>query len=503
MQRVPSLLRQRLAGALLVTSAAIAAGGSARAQTVGGDDTRLRLDQGIDRRSDAVELQLLEGVEDLGTGPTTISIDGRTYTVARNASEMGEALYIAVARRQWADARRFLKAYLALPERDRMLVFYAEGALARQARDLASAERYYRALLALQPDFLPGLLELARVLFENRKDGAAFAEFRQAQAMLESQGDKAAGIRHTVDTFVKVLRRRSAWQGSLAIGPGYSSNLNQSSASYACLLKGDDGTCLIDRKVPDAIQAAGINFEGTLSRRVPIGGNGGIAGRALLYGDIYPGNSSYSQATLSTQIGYDHQSARGSFALAPSFDIGSLGSATLYTAWGVRGEALVNANDHTALRIELSRKILDYRLPAYRNFDGAQTEVYLTGWHGVSRGLSLFGGPDFVDKTASNAANAYRQLGFRFGMNKSFGKAVGLLVFTSLRWRDYRAYSELLEAKRHDREQNIVAIVKLPVLRFAGLTPNILVQHNRVESNVDWLYSYKRTTAALRLEYAF
>jgi outer membrane protein len=502
-QRVPPLLRQRLAGALLVTSAALAAGGSARAQTVGGDDTRLRLGQSIDRRSDEAERRLLEGVEDIGTGPTTIRIDGRTYTVNRNASEMGEALYIAVARRQWADARRFLKAYLTLPARDPMLVFYAEGALARQARDLASAERHYRALLKLQPDFLPGRLELARVLFESRKDRAAVAAFRQAQAALEGQGDRAAGIRQTVETFLKALRRRSGWQGSLAIGPGYSSNLNQSSASYACLLTGDDGTCLIDRKVPDAIQAAGINFEGTLSRRVPIGGNGGIAGRALFYGDVYPGNGAYSQTTLSTQIGYDHQSARGSFALGPTFDIGSLGSEMLYTAWGVRAEAVVNAADKAALRIELSRKVLDYRLPAYRNFDGAQTEAYLTGWYGVSRGLALFGGPDFVDKTAGDAANAYRQLGFRLGMNTSFGKAVSLLAFTSLRWRDYRAYSELLEAKRHDREQNVVAIVKLPVLRFAGLTPNILVQHNRVESNVGWLYSYKRTTAAMRLEYAF
>jgi hypothetical protein len=88
-QRVPPLLRQRLAGALLVTSAALATGGEGRAQTVGGDDTRLRLDQGIDRRSDDAERALLEGVEDIGTGPTTIRIDGRTYTVNRNASEMG------------------------------------------------------------------------------------------------------------------------------------------------------------------------------------------------------------------------------------------------------------------------------------------------------------------------------------------------------------------------------------------------------------------------------
>jgi len=495
-------IRPRRALRTLFVASAMSAASAAAAQNAGGDDTRLRLNQGIDRSSAEAERRLLEGTDAL-TVPSTIEVDGRTYTVNNNADEMGQALYISIARKQWQDVRRFLDAYRRLEDRDPMLFLYAEGALARQAGDLATAEARYRALLALQADFLPARLELARILFERRKDRDALRAFRGVQSQIEAQGDRASGIQQTVNLFIAALDKRRGWQGSIAVGPGYSSNLNQSSASYACLLMGPDGTCLIDRKVPDPIKATGVNFEGTLSRRTPLGGNDGILGRAVVYGDIYPGHGAYSQATLAAQIGYDHQTLKGGYTLSPTLELSSFGPNLLYTAWGLRAEAMVAPTPQSALRVEASRKIFDYRQRAYRDYDGALTEIYLTGWYAPVAGLSFFGGPDLADKTADQGANAYRQLGLRVGLNKTFGKAANLLAFTSHRWRDYRGFSDLLGARRHDRDQNFVAIVKLPALRFAGLTPNILVQHNRVESNVDWLYSWRRTAASFRLERAF
>jgi len=476
---------------------------AAHAQTSGSADTRLRLDQERDRQSAEAERQLLKEADDLGGIPSAIEIDGKTYTVANTINEIGEALYIAVARRQWVDVQRFLKAYLAFEEQDPMLVAYARGALARTAGKLGEAERQYRALLRLQPDFVPGQLELARVLFENHKDREARRMFETARAALANDGDKAAGVLRTIDSFTQALAKRRGWQGSIAIGPGYSSNLNQSSASYTCLLAGDDGTCLIDRKVPDPIQAIGINFESNVSRRIPLRGHSGITGRALFYGDIYPGHGRYSQTTLTTQLGYDYRTARASLTLSPTFDIGSLGSDMLYDAVGIRAETIVNPSATSAIRIEASRRWFNYRLPSYRNFDGALTETLLTGWKGLPRGWTLFAGPDFATKDTDDPINAYRQYGLRLGVNKQFGQAVSLLAFASFRRRDYRAYSELLEAKRRDREQNYIANIRIPALRLANLTPSLLVQHSRASSNVDWLYSYRKTSVAVRMDYAF
>lgn len=186
------------------------------------------------------------------------------------------------------------------------------------------------------------------------------------------------------------------------MGPGYSSNLNQSSASYTCLLAGDDGTCLIDRKVPDPIQATGINFESSVSRRGPLPGHSGITARALFYGDIYPGHARYSQTTLTTQLGYDYRTARGSFTFSPTLEIGSLGPDILYDAVGIRAETMVNPSATTAVRIEASRRGFTYRLPSYRNYDGTLTEALLTGWKVLPQGWTMFAGPDFAAKSTDD-----------------------------------------------------------------------------------------------------
>lgn len=496
--------RCRAAGLLcLLGAAAIGPAAPLHAQAESGLDTRLRLDQQLDRQRADKESETLEGAEPLDGAPASMTIDGETYAVGNNVTDMGQALYIAVQRKQWTDARRFLDAYQKLAGYDPMLRLYARGALAREKGDLAAAERDYRELLAIRPDFLPGQLELARALFENRKDREAERAFDTVRARLAADGPKAEGVGRTVEAFLAVLKRRRSWQGSLAIGPRYSSNLNQSSASYTCLLATDDGSCLIDRKVPDPIRSTGIGVEATLNSRLPLRGHSGLRARAILFGDYYPGHHAFSQATLIARLGYDYQTARDSFSVSPSVDLSTLGSSLLYRAWGLNAEWSRSLSDKAMIKLEGNRRRFDYRLPAYQAQDGDLTDLFLTGWYLMRGDWTLFGGPDFLEKTADDPVNAYRQWGVRLGVNKSFGNSVGVLLMASARERKHRAYSELFEAQRRDRELGFTAIARFPALAFAGLVPEAVVQHNRVKSNIDWLYSHKRTAISLRLEYAF
>ncbi len=487
--------------AILCASAVFAV--PAFAQSVGEQDTRLRLDQEIQRQQRKAESQILEGADALDGPPTSLEIDGQSYTVADNVDEMGQALYISVRRQQWTDVRRFLAAYERYPDRDPKLVLFAKGALARQDGKLGEAERRYRELVALDPGLLSGQLELARVLFENRKDREARAAFKQVRVQLVAEGVKSTGVVRSVDAFLAALKQRRGWQGTVAAGPGYSTNLNQSSASYTCLLAADDGTCVFDRKVPDPIKATGINFEATLGRNIPISGHHGVRVSALLFGDIYPSEGDYSQATLITRLGYQYQSARDTLSLSPSFDIGSFGPSVLYDAWGANLDWTHTAARNILLRVEANYRDYRYRQRAFTSQDGPQTDVSVTAFYLASPSWTLFGGPDFVAKDTPAVVDAYRQWGGRLGVSKAFGKSASLLVIGSYRHRDNRAYSELFEAKRSDDQYNVTAIARFPVLKFAGLTPEVVVQHTRVESNIDWLYSYKRTTASVRLSHVF
>lgn len=483
------------AGAMALPSAALA-------QSSTDQDTRLRLDQQMEGQKRAAETELLEDADALDV-PASLEIDGQTYSVGDNVNEMGKALYISIARRQWPDVQRFLAAYERYPGRDPMLVRYARGGLARKGGDLSTAEGEYRALLALQTDFLPGQLELARVLFENHKDREARRAFESARALLTEQGDEAVNVRQTVDAFLHALERRRGWQGRVAIGPTYNTNLNQSSASYTCLLEADDGTCLFDRKVPDPIAAAGINFEGTLGRDIPLGGHHGIRVRGLFYGDIYPDQHDYSQAMAVGRLGYRYQSVRNTIVLSPSFESASLGSSILYDAPGVNAEWTHILSASAMLRLEGQYRDFRYRLKAYDAQNGPLTDISLTAWYLLAPSWTLFGGPDFAAKDTDDAVNSYDQGGVRLGVNKTFGADASLLLIGSYRYRKYRAYSAIFDAQRQDDQFNITAIARFPALRFAGLVPELVVQHNRVESNIDWLYSHDRTSASFRLSHAF
>lgn len=482
---------------------ALVAGGlpfAACAQQAGNLDTRLRLDEGNGRREAQADARARA---DDQTDASSIEIDGARYSVGRNADDLGQALYLSIARKRWADARRFLDAYRALPDRDEALVLYADGTLARERGDVATALRDYRALVARQPGFLPGRLELARTLFLDHRDPEAANVFDDVRAELAGQGDKAAGVLRTVDVFRDALRKRRVVRGGFSIGPEYTSNLNQSSASYTCLLPGDDGDCLVDRRVPDRIAAAGINVEGKATWRLPLGGRNGIGTRALFFGDIFPGNGAYSQTALSLYAGYDRRTARTGLVLAPSFDIGTLGSHRLYDAWGGHGEYSLTLGGQGLVRLEANLRDFDYHLDGYRDFAGRQADVALTGWYTLPHGWSVFGGPDALDKRARDPVNGYRQYGGRLGVDKMFGGTAELLLTGSLRRRDYRRYSALLDATRHDTERNYTLLVRLPGLRLAGFSPSVLAQHGRTASNVDWLYSYRRSSISLRIDHVF
>ncbi|QUJ67825.1 hypothetical protein KDD30_01285 [Photobacterium sp. GJ3] len=181
-------------------------------------DTNLRLEQNATLQAREKEQTLLEA-EQAREDAEALIIDGQVYQVDDNLNALGQAIYLSVKARRWIAARGFLTRYLALPGHDMMLVHYARGALARADGDLVQAEQSYRALLQQQPDFLPGQLELARVLFENHKNRDALKLFEQIRTSLPIHDPKAQGVINTVNAFSQALVYRDSWQGLFPSDP--------------------------------------------------------------------------------------------------------------------------------------------------------------------------------------------------------------------------------------------------------------------------------------------
>ncbi|WP_404840911.1 surface lipoprotein assembly modifier [Alkalilimnicola ehrlichii] len=61
----------------------------------------------------------------------------------------------------------------------------------------------------------------------------------------------------------------------------------------------------------------------------------------------------------------------------------------------------------------------------------------------------------------------------------------------------------MLEQRRRDEEQTYTLTLRAQRFSTLGLTPALSLRHQRVDSSVDWLYSYQRNTASLKLERRF
>lgn len=114
-----------------------------------------------------------------------------------------------------------------------------------------------------------------------------------------------------------------------------------------------------------------------------------------------------------------------------------------------------------------------------------------------------FGGIDWTHKQNDQDVHAYQLYGGRIGVVKSVEGWLDANLFASLRERQYEGYNALLDAKRRDTEQNYTVTFSSPKLVFWTLTPILEWTHKRVNSNVDWLYTYQQNEVSVKFEKRF
>lgn len=465
-------------------------------------DTQLRLNQSIEQHSNSKETELLKDEDYLSGKRPELILNGKSYPVGHNANDIGRALYVSIKQKQWNAVVYFLNEYQTLPDADPLLLAYAKGALARIQGNMEQATIEYRHLLDLNSEFLPGQLELARVLFEDHQDKEAEEIFTQISAILDPDNAQQAGVNRTVESFRKALEQRRDWSTSIALGAVWNDNLNQSSESRTCLLMYQN-QCVYERKIPDAMSATGLDYELTINKYMPIVGHNGLYSRSLLYGKSYGDYSDYNESTLVTQLGYRYQDIGDQIQLAPSFEFSAYGNKAMYSALGLHGEWTRHFSNKQMLKLQGDYKELRYKKQNYERYNGPSYSANATMWQVLPNSWTLFGGVDGLDRQADDKPYGYIQLGVRLGVSKSFSNILKATFFTSFREQNYKAYSSILGAKRNDHESSYTLILKSPQLSILGFAPSLTIKHSNINSNVDWLYSRENNQVSLKLEKAF
>lgn len=466
------------------------------------DDTFYRLQQGVNTQQQQREQQ-------------TVGDASLSFAASATAPEtLMLALLQAINAQNADEIRRLLALYRQQPDHEADMVLFAEANLAIAANDMPQAIALYRQLYARNPQFARARLDLARLLFVDKQNREARALFEG----LEVPGQPA--VNQKIGQFVEALNQRDAWHGSLALGPVYASNLNQSSQrtvwrpqqqcqtdSNGVPLVGANGqlqchTILLPATTPEAVNAKGLGYEWALNRQQSLHGHYALRLQAHGFGRWYRGHSEHNEHHLSVSPAYVYQNRQHSLSIGPAFQVAVAGkhvqhsSSGLQLNWGRE----IGRNGFASLYAE--RRHDRYRAEEHRHFNGPQTLVMLHGAAVLPNNWLLFGGYDYLDKRSREAVDSYRRHGLRLGVSKTWGQHLETTLQASLRRSSYRAEHAWLQTRRRDTTQTYQLDIKPARPLWQGFSPVLSLKHTRNRSS-SWVNDYRSHEVMLKLNYAF
>ncbi|MEE1925137.1 porin family protein [Pseudomonas sp. 148P] len=473
------------------------------------DDTRLLLNK-IDRGADARERANLGAPDPAENDDSLITIEGQTYSLQNTLEDLGPAIYVSINLQQWGKVRQFVERYRQLPGHEPALVEMAEGLIDRSERKYKQAIAHLRRADELQPGFVRARLELARTLFEDSQTREAEALFAEVAA-----SDVPEQVLSVLGEYRKGIDMRRQWHGSVSLGFGHNSNINQgngmTTVTQVCSVFFD---CFdYTRQMPKPIGSSSVVYDAAAERRLQISGNHHVLVRGLTYGNNYDRYNDdeendtktwYDDNTSVLYAGYNYQSALNDVSLTPLFENYYADHHTKYEASGVRGEWKHNLTNRLQVSVQAQHK--------HFRFQGEQRE-YFDDYDERQAGMSLsylldpqtlvFGGVTYTRRSQDADTASNREYMGSLGAYHSFDIGVNLSLIGLYRTTRYDEPDVFLGGLRKDRQQIYIANLSVPRLAFAGVVPSLYAKRTVTDSSIDWAYSYRQTEVALKFEKTF
>lgn len=393
--------------------------------------------------------------------------------------------------------RHFLNEHADRFDHNEPLWLYAQASLARLEGRIRAAEQGYRDTLKQAPDFVRARLDLAKLLFDDQQN-------REAQHAFGALDNHALPppVRNNINLYQQALELRERWQGSISLGPIANNNINQSSQTNQCLFSYQQ-ECLIERSTPAAIATSGLSYEGTLSKYWSLSGHHGLYGRGLIYGQHIPNHHLYNETTMQLGIGYQFANATQRFSFGPIWVGHREANHQQFNGVGVAAQWRIQPHNNIAWDMYAERKTIRYTHADYQQNNSTDNNIYVTFSTAWPQGWRSHIGFDYLRRNTDQAVNSYQQKGVRLGVEKPFAQGFVASLGGAFYAIDYDAYNALLEHTRHEHKWTFNATISAPQWQIGGFSPKLSWQRTRVNSNVDWLYSYDQDQLMLSFQRLF
>ncbi|WP_172435794.1 surface lipoprotein assembly modifier [Actinobacillus succinogenes] len=433
---------------------------------------------------------------------TSLAIDKKTgrggarnIHTDKNLAEY--ALNKAIERGHPNMIEKALKIYRTFPNLDPILVKFAEAKIAKARQDYSVAIRLFREIIAERADLNPVRIELAIVLFLDKQDSAAKAQFEKALSDESTPPD----IVRLINLYLEALNKRDTWQFNVNAGYMREENVNNVSDSLyienTAFKKGDS---MLPQK------AHGIQFYVGFERDFNLMYSHYLHIENLTYGKAYWDNNDYTDITNRTYLGYRHKSAKTAWSVLPFYERQWYATHRYKKATGVRGELnhWLNRNWQISTALEYGKE--QYHRNALLDGNNKLASATLV-WLRTPRQYFYFGG-DYSFQRAQARHYGYDLKTARIGWGQEWERGISTRLGFAVSKREYKADHVLgnvfyFSKPREDDIYNINASLWKRDWHLWGITPKLRFNWKKQRSNFDSLYSYIDRSITVSVEKTF
>lgn len=367
----------------------------------------------------------------------------------------------------------------------------AQATHAKNTNDFSSAIKWYREVIAEQPNLAFARLALAQALFADQQDEAAHDQF----VRLRSEKDIPEPVLHITQQYLDALEKRSSWNISGGVSYVRDGNINNATQN----------TVVVDNKgrrwnLPAKESAQGLSYYASAERDWQIKNNFYWNTAANVNGKFYWDNHRYDDLLAKVQTGAVYKNAQREIGILPYFSRRWYGTDKYSRETGVRAEWsewLGNRNKLFAA-IETGREKYDRR--RYLN---SRSTTLSASWLFLERASRYWiVGADYShNRNKQDASEGYKRKGIRLSWTQEWPWGISSSLGVSAAKRDYQSEGFLGEI-RHDKEYAANLSLWHRSFHFKGITPRLVAVWQKNKSNYV-PYNYQKTNAYIQLNKAF